>query len=137
MNNDIYKIVNNKIEDIFISGFLEKEENGFIFHPLYDNIYIICSGNIYKIFLSGDNIDAIIVPKITPYFKVDEDDIFAKSSIYIQLFNTEFPVKVLGVSIDKMPLSPLYIKIKGCDNEFILKVDPKNTFGLSISYIEG
>lgn len=136
MNNIINNIIGSEIEDIFISGFLEKEEDFFNFHPLYDRIYMICSGSIYEIFLSNNNLDAKVISKIEPYFEVDEDDFFSISSIYIQVFNTEFPVKVLDISTNEIPLAPLCIKIGNYDDEFIIKIDPKNTFGLSITHLD-
>ena len=134
----IYKYQSKIISDIFVTGYLEESENGiYFFKPLYDRVYFEIDNKIHEISVSEEGkITSKEVEKISPWFEVDEDDMFSISSVYIQTFRTEEPATIKKIEIQKSILAPLKVEVELIGVKYELELDAHNIFGFSFSLRE-
>lgn len=132
----ISKYQNKIISDMFVTGYLEKSENAvYSFRPLYDKVYFEIEHSIHEISISDEGkIKSKEVKEISPWFEVDEDDVFAVSSIYIQTLRTEEPVIIKKIEMQESLLSPLKIEVEVLGGRCELKLDARNIFGFSFYF---
>lgn len=132
MENFANVLISEGLDDLLVAGFVDKSDY-LQFHPMYERVFFLSKNKVFELSLNHDAISQIkVLPKIEPWFDIDEEDEFAIMSIYSQAFKTESSIEITAIDFPTAPLKPISIHYNEGELMRSLRLDPASFWGFMI-----
>jgi hypothetical protein len=130
-------MLDNRLRDVLVAGFVDNDNGYLEFHPLYDRIYFIFENKKIEMSLAANATIAFKpVESIELWFEIDkEEGKFCVMSIFSILFGTEGDITIASFACshtaDGWATPECRIQFAVGKNEKELVFNPMNVFGFS------